>query len=175
MIQREGRRVWRALLVLPIAVALLLASGNTESTSGAPVSAREGTAAIASKIQPEVLQATANGKAASVIVLLADQADVSRANGMKDQDARGWYVYNTLRSHADRTQAALRASLSATGVSYRSLWAANALVVTGDRTLVESLAARPDVARIEADIPSKGISPIVEAPSNAAALGVEWG
>jgi len=174
MMRRERRRGWLGLLVLPFAIALLLSVGSTSSTSSAPLSTTNA-AAIAAKIQPEALQATANGKSASVIVLLRDQADLSKAYGMKDQDARGWYVYNTLRSHADRTQAPLRASLSAAGVTYKSIWAANALVVTGDRALVETLAARSDVASIEADIPSKGISPIVETSTNAMAAGIEWG
>src|SRR5437763_16178882 len=44
-----------------------------------------------SKIAPEVLADTADGKSASVIVLLADQADVSAGYGMRDQDGRGWF------------------------------------------------------------------------------------
>ena len=35
------------------------------------------------------------------------------AYGMKDQDARGWFVYNTLTQHAARTQAGLQAFLTA--------------------------------------------------------------
>src|SRR5215469_2933489 len=50
----------------------------------------------ASKIAPEVLTDTAGGNNASVIILLADQADVSAGYGIRDQDARGWFVYNTL-------------------------------------------------------------------------------
>src|ERR1700680_2956007 len=51
------------------------------------------------KIAPEVLADTAGGNNASVVILLADQADVSAAYGIKDQDARGWFVYNTLIQH----------------------------------------------------------------------------
>ena len=47
---------------------------------------------------------------------------------MKDQDARGWYVYNTLNDHADRTQAGLRALLTAQGVAFQPFWAANMIV-----------------------------------------------
>ena len=72
------------------------------------------------KIAPEVLADTADGKSASVVILLADQADVSAAYGMKDQDARGWFVYNTLTQYAARTQAGLQALLTARGASYQS-------------------------------------------------------
>ena len=61
---------------------------------------------IAAKIAPEVLLATTGGGSASVVIMLADQADVSAAYQMKDQDARGWFVYNTLTQHAARTQVA---------------------------------------------------------------------
>src|SRR5205823_4085414 len=70
-------------------------------------------AEIAAKIAPEVLAETARGGSASIVILLADQANVSAAHEMKDQDARGWFVYNTLTQHAARTQAALRAELEA--------------------------------------------------------------
>ena len=104
-----------------------------------------------------MLADTADGKSASVVILLADQADVSAAYRMKDQDARGWFVYNTLTQHAARTQADLQAFLTARGVSYQSFWAANMIVATADRSLVESLAARADVARIDSNRPARWI------------------
>src|SRR5689334_3058813 len=58
----------------------------------------------AAKIAPEVLADTANGNRASVVIFLAEQADVSAAYEIKDQDARGWFVYHTLTQHAERTQ-----------------------------------------------------------------------
>src|SRR5947207_2401583 len=97
------------------------------------------------KIAPEVLADTAAGKSASVVIFLPDQADVSAAYGMKDQDARGWFVYNTLTRHAARTQADLQGFLNSRGVSYQSFWAANMIVATLDRSTVESLAARAEV------------------------------
>ena len=109
------------------------------------------------KIAPEVLADTADGKNASVVILLADQADVSAAYAMKDQDARGWFVYNTLTQHAARTQVDLQALLTAQGASYQSFWAANMIVATADRSLVESLAARADVARIDSNKPARWI------------------
>src|SRR5689334_10335327 len=50
----------------------------------------------ASKIDPALIAATANGQSASVVIMLADQSDLSAAYTMTDQDARGWYVYRTL-------------------------------------------------------------------------------
>src|SRR5438067_13362524 len=136
---------------------------------------------IAAKIATEVLAQTAQGGSASIIILLADQANVSAAHEMKDQDARGWFVYNTLTQHAARTQAALRAELEARGVSYQSFWAANMIVATADRALLESLAAREDVARIDSNNAVRWIEPpeltnFSVAPNSPSAPNTaEWG
>jgi subtilisin family serine protease len=138
-------------------------------------------AEIAAKIAPDVLAGTTEGGSASIVILLADQADVSAAHQMKDSDARGWFVYNTLTQHAARTQAGLRAELEARGVSYQSFWAANMIVVTADRALIESLAAREDVARIDSNNAVRWIEPpevanINEARNSPSAPNTaEWG
>ncbi|MGZ5512882.1 MAG: S8 family serine peptidase, partial [Chthoniobacterales bacterium] len=137
--------------------------------------------AFAAKIAPEVLVDTAAGSKAPVVILLAEQADVSAAYGIKDQNARGWFVYNTLTQHAARTQALLRAFLEAKGISYQSFWAANMIVATADRAQIEAIAARDDVARIDSNRATRWI----EAPEVAkfgvtserveATSAIEWG
>ena len=87
-------------------------------------------AEIAAKISPQVAADVAAGDSASIVIMLADQADVSAAYQIKDQDARGWFVYRTLTEHAARTQTGLRAALDARGVAYQSFWAANMIVAT---------------------------------------------
>jgi serine protease AprX len=136
---------------------------------------------LAAKVAPDVLAETADSGEASIVILLTDQADVNAAHQMKDQNARGWFVYNTLTQHATRTQAALRAELEGRGVSYQSFWAANMIVATADRALIESLAARDDVARIDSNNAVRWIEPpnlanFGVAPSApSAATTAEWG
>ncbi len=113
--------------------------------------------APAAKVAPKVLSETKDGKSTSVVILLADQADVSAAETMKDQDARGWYVYNTLTQHAARTQVGLQELLKTQGVTYQSFWAANMLVANADRQLIDVLAARADVARVDSNTPTRWI------------------
>ena len=137
--------------------------------------------APAARIAPQVFTDTTDGKSASVVILLADQADLSAAYDMKDQDARGWFVYHTLTQHAARTQVALQEFLKSRGTTYQSFWAANMLVTTADRQLVEQLAARSDVARVDSNRPTRWIEdPVVEkfgvAPrSTNAPDSAEWG
>src|SRR5205814_2288001 len=177
------KRVWsngffelRVALSLAFCLAgLLLAMMALSSTAGVtPVG-------FGAKIAPQVLADTVGGEHASVVILLTDQADVSAAYGMNDPDARGWVVYNTLTQHAARCQAGLRAFLEGQGVSYQSFWAANMIVTTADRSLVELLAARADVARIDSNNPARWIEdPEIATPgftpaNPAAPTAVEWG
>ena len=130
------------------------------------------------KIAPQVLADTADNKSTSVVILLADQADVSAANAIKDQDARGWFVYNTLTQHAARTQVGLQAFLKDQGATYQSFWAANMLVATVDRPLVELLAARPDVALVDSNKPARWIEdPTISkySPTPSSTNAIEWG
>ena len=104
-----------------------------------------------SKIAPQVFADTLDGKRTSVVVFLADQADVSAAYNMKDQDFRGWYVYNTLKNHAERTQSDIKSFLSVRGIEFRSFWVANMLVAEVDRSTAEQIAARSDVASVDSN------------------------
>jgi subtilisin family serine protease len=172
-----GRQMLLALAFITMLVALTLPGKGDSALSAAPVdkTAPLPSAGSLSKISQEVFQDTANGRSASFFVVMADQANLSAAYGMRDQDARGWYVYNTLTQHAERTQATLRATLAAQRIQHKSFWISNALLLVGDRGLVETLAARPDVAKIVANRPVKGIDPIKEAPKSAIPFAPEWG
>src|SRR6267143_2243804 len=114
----------RILLGLVLgSIGILLVLIGFGMSSGTSVLAQNQSALTpGTKIAPGVLAETANGKSASVVIFLANQADVSAAYAMRDQDARGWFVYNTLTQHAARTQAGLQAFLTARGASYQSFW-----------------------------------------------------
>lgn len=141
-------RAWQLLTGLLI-LALVAASISAASVTAAPV--RDQFANFTGKISNNVLQDTANGASTSFIVFINDQADVSAAHAMTDPDARGWYVYNTLKQHAETTQAPVRNLLDGAHVPYTTFWVANMIVAEGDRSLVEALAARPDVKVIESN------------------------
>jgi serine protease AprX len=116
-----------------------------------PMRATESQADVTRKIEPRVVAETEGGQTTQSVVLLSDQADLSAAYALRDPDARGWYVYNTLREHARQSQRELRQALRGRGIPSRSLWAVNALVVSGDRALMDELAARGDVRAIESN------------------------
>ncbi len=128
-------------LIVLLASVLMLAT--------APVLAGE--TSPAAKIDRRVLDDTANGQSASFLVLLSDQADLSAATALGSKEEKGAYTVQALRATAARTQPPVMAQLDMMGVSYRSYWIVNMLVVKGDRAVVEALAQNPAVARIEPD------------------------
>jgi serine protease AprX len=102
-------------------------------------------------ISPHVLAAIEGGASASFLVIMREQADVGAAASLPTKSEKGRFVYETLRQTALRTQAPLRAELDRAGVRYRSFYIVNMIELTGKLGLVLQLAARPDVARIEAN------------------------
>ncbi|MGA2904018.1 MAG: S8 family serine peptidase [Candidatus Korobacteraceae bacterium] len=104
-----------------------------------------------SKIAPRVLSETANGGSTEALVVLAKQADLSPAYNLFTKSEKGRFVVNALRSVANSTQGPILNLLRKSGVPYQSFFIVNMIKVTGDRSLMETLAARSDVARIDAN------------------------
>ncbi|MBA3552971.1 MAG: S8 family serine peptidase [Actinobacteria bacterium] len=130
------------------------------------------------KVARLVLDQTSDGRTSSFLVVLGSKADVSAAQALPGKIAKGRFVVDTLRAHADRTQAPIVALLERMGARYRPHFLVNLLQVTGDRAVVDALAARVDVARIEANpwirstvLPKEGASPAGDSESPAT---VEW-
>jgi serine protease AprX len=174
------RRIFCSLFLVAAAVAAIGAIAFSDAVGQRVEVPSQGAVrpAALQRIAPEVLADTADGRSASVVILLADQADVSAGYNMRDQDARGWFIYNTLTQHAAHTQIGLRNFLDSRRVTYQSFWAANMLVATADRALVEAIASRHDVARVDSNKPTRWI----EDPSIAnfgvmpsAPNVIEWG
>jgi serine protease AprX len=135
--------------------------------------------AVPANVAPRVwadLAATDDGEA-EFIVVLTEQADLSRAAGLPNREARLRFVYDTLQETARRSQAPLRAELDASGVDYRSFYIVNALALRGDRALVTRLAARSDVARIAANPRVLQALPSPSLPTeglDGAPASIEW-
>lgn len=100
------------------------------------------------KVDPQLRAAfgdSPDGRA-DILILMAEQADLSAAYNITDWSARGQYVYDTLKATADRTQAGVRDLLTAQNLSYRTYFSLNGLLVHNvTEALVDQLAARPEV------------------------------
>ncbi len=83
-----------------------------------------------------------------LFVILKDQADLSQAYTITDRTERLVYVYRTLTSHADNTQADLRQMLDGLGIAYKPYYLVNAIEIRGGTLTRMFLSSRPEVDRI---------------------------
>jgi serine protease AprX len=126
------------------------------------------------KIASRVLSETSNGGSTEALIVLNRQADLSAAANLPTKALKGQFVVSTLRSMAESTQAPLIAMLRQRGVPYQSFYIVNMIKVTGDRSLMETLAQRDDVARIDANPYVRTALPAGGTDSSYLTPGVEW-
>jgi subtilisin family serine protease len=100
-------------------------------------------------VHPWVLEHTAPGESAEFFVVLREQADLAPAAELATKDEKGRFVRDALWETAQRSQEPLRAWLAERDIRHQSYYIVNALLVRGDRTLVDELSRRTDVLRIE--------------------------
>jgi serine protease AprX len=124
-------------------------------------------------VQPQVWQILAAQGQADVLVVLQAQADLSAASRLPAKEAKGRYVYEQLTAVAREGQRDLRATLDALGVAYQSFTIVDALLIRADAALVESLAARSDVARIVSNPQVKVLPTPASQVSSAMPTGIE--
>jgi serine protease AprX len=158
------RRIFCSLFLGAAAVALIAAVASSDAV-GQRVELPSQKAfhpAPAQKIAPWVMEHTANGQQAQFFVVLADQADLSPAANLQTKTEKGRFVYQTLLNKAQNTQGPILQLLQDRNIEHQSFYIVNAILVKGDRQLAETLAARPDVARIDGnpvihnDLPQRG-------------------
>lgn len=153
--------------VFAAAVALVVATA-------APLSRLAQAADTTSKIAPRVLSETENGGSTEALVVLAEQADLSPAASLNTKLAKGRFVVDILRATANRTQAPIINLLKSRGVNYQPFYIVNMIKVTGTRNLMEELAARADVAQIDANPHVRTALPWSFQDSTFQPAGIEW-
>ncbi len=107
-------------------------------------------AAWESKVDSWVLETAQDGETEFLLVL-TEQADLSSAYEQKTKPEKGAFVYETLTTVAQRTQGPLLDALASLGAESRSFWVTNMIWVRGDQEVVQAMASRGDVARLEAN------------------------
>ena len=152
-----------------------------ESTTAALLPAARPLAFPPDKVAPALLDAlnAASDSVATFFVYLEEPADLSAAYAIQDWKARGEYVYHALREMAQRSQKDLLADLQrqqSTGAitEYRPFFILNAAAVTGGRSAVDALAARPDVTYLALEPVFQIPEPLEEKEASATSAGVEW-
>jgi uncharacterized repeat protein (TIGR01451 family) len=126
------------------------------------------------KVDAWVLESAQNGET-EFLVFLAEQADLSAAASLPTRAEKGAYVYAALTETAARSQPAVITAIQGMGAAFQPFWVANMIWVRGDAKVIEALAQRPDVARLNAN-PQVHMQEPFRSPGEAveAAQTIEW-
>src|SRR5256884_515026 len=174
------RRIFGSLFVVAAAVSLVAAVASSNA-----VGQRIGGDAvnIANKVAPWVVEHTAYGQQAEFFVVLAERADLRPAANLPTKTEKGRCVHQTLLEKAQSTQGPILQWLRDRHIENQSFYIVNAIWVKGDRQLAETLAARPDVARVTGnphihnDLPERGLieeSPLQPGPPATVEPGITY-
>jgi subtilisin family serine protease len=110
-------------------------------------------------LSSEVALEVTDGRDASVLVFLRDNADVTNAVTLQAKTDKGRFVYSTLVDHANKTQGDLVKLLTAEGVSFQRFHLINAILVeSASPSLVRKIAQRPEVKHVSLDKQMKRIA-----------------
>ncbi len=126
-----------------------------------------------SKVDPWVLETTSSTAETEFLILLVEQADLSAAAALPTKLEKGLFVFDRLRQTAAATQGPLLQELDRLGVERRPFWVANMIWARGDLGVVETMASRPDVARIHAN-PWVRMELPEPVPAGEAPEAIEW-
>jgi serine protease AprX len=164
--RRGLRRIFCSLFLMGAVLVTVVAVAFPRVNQGGSTARK---AILNHKIAPWVIDHTANGQRAEFFVVLDDQADLSHAISLQTKAEKGRYVHSTLLTKSQTTQVPILQWLREHELEHRSFYIVNAILVKGTREVVEALATRPDVARVEGNplihnnLPEPG--PAVEPPS----------
>ena len=127
------------------------------------------------EVDGAVLTELAASGTAEFFVYLDERADLAPVSALSDRTARAQFVYDQLTSVAAASQAGVTALLERHGAEFTPFWITNAILVEGDRALLDLLAAHPDVSSIGPNGTLPLIEPVESAPADNTIQSVEWG
>ena len=156
-------------------LAILLLIGPFPAASVGAGASRRLSQTPPAKIAAGAWAATSDGAEATVLVLMAAQADLSGVEVQSTREMQGAAVRDRLWETAERAQASLRAWLDRRGISYRAFYIVNALSVEADRATLQTIARRPEVARVLSNPRVRVSLPEPDVRLNAEAASVPWG
>ncbi|MFD8686115.1 S8 family serine peptidase [Streptomyces sp. NPDC059651] len=160
---------WRGLLATALATAV-----GAPFLAVLPAAAADDATPVQSKVDSALLKDFTDHDRTTFWVQLDSQADTTEAKKATTKTAMDRAVIKAKKDHAATSQADVKALLKESGARSTSYWISNSLKVTGDKALAEKIAARSDVASVEADDPIP-LPPTTRNDTPEATVdGVEW-
>jgi subtilisin family serine protease len=127
------------------------------------------------KITPSLLSELEAGNTTDFIILMNDQADVSKSRHYHNKLKKGTFVYQKLKDHAKNSQRDVVKFLGDRNVPVKSFFIVNAIYTKGNLELVRTLAMRTDIGEIQANskVYVEEVVPDHEVYNERE--GIEWG
>ena len=127
------------------------------------------------KVDPVLFQQLSRSADVEMVIMLQAQLTLD-TEALPSKIAKGQYVYEQLRRHADQTQNSLRRYLDGQNIPHKTFWVGNFITLRGGLNLVEQLALRDDVRRIHAnDLIYNAPLPTDEIEHTTSPSAIPWG
>lgn len=152
---------------------LVVASSVVLGAGLLPAQASAAAAATTAPVSPAVYAGIDAGTSTGFFVYMKDRADLSTAKSAPAA-SKAQRVYTELTAVADRSQAPVRQLLADQKANFKPFWISNVIWVDGDKSLVDTLAKRPEVLKIE-PAGSKTVVEPTAGTAQATVDAVEWG
>ena len=129
------------------------------------------------KVDARVLESVALGQT-EFLIYMKQQADLSGAKALATKNEKGNYTYQRLTAHAASTQVNVKQALASRGVEYKSFWISNVVWAKGDVTVLQAVAALPEVAAVypigkgKLELPQEEIAPSTNSSERASSPGL---
>jgi subtilisin family serine protease len=151
-------------ITLSFAIFVSITAGLVASASSGKQAHSPSQDLAQSKIARWVMEHTNGGQEAEFIVVMKEQADLTRAAAHRGKQEKGRYVRDTLYTKARASQASLLEWLRAQGIEHQPFYIVNAILAKGTRAAAEAIAARDDVARIDGNPVIRNPDPVSLTP-----------
>jgi subtilisin family serine protease len=174
-LSRRTIYVLAGLLACSIAVFGLVFGGAPTQAQSKEGKQSASTGKLSAELRADFGKARPNSKI-RYLAVLAEQANAE--NNIRDWNAKGWYVYNTLKGVADRTQPPVRTFLDSQKRAgnvdkYKGYYIINALAVWGNLSSAEALANLPEISRVDA-FPTVNLDEPLVAKAANSPNAIEW-
>ena len=100
------------------------------------------------KVDPIVLKKSKSETNTEFIIVMEEQAELSKTNTLKTKEEKGLFVYKTLVEIATRTQKEVIQILRNKNALFQSYWVANVIWVNGDISIIQEIAPLSAVKEI---------------------------
>lgn len=174
VVARTQRR-WRRIVAAAGAGVLVPAMASTPAFAENLSGTSDTEAAIAAKVQSEVLDDIESDDEAEFWLMLDDQPDFSAAQTASTKEEKGTAAVNAAKAHASETQAGVLETLEAEDVDHREFWIVNTVRVNGDYDMLAEMALLDEVNEIISAPEVEHIEPVEESADYAPSDDVTWG